>query len=193
MTLGCVIEALRATPVDVGLGPEVWARYAELLRLEKPTVGQQREFVAVAKQLGIVEPVAELHKAVICAAEACEKILRDNDEAKAKAAELAALRAEAAARKALLDESIRLKWRLEHNDFPEAKIYAKARDRCGRIATATTELAAIKSCFPELVSGGVPITKAGPWAALPHAILVKATENKIFPLLTKSPTPPVIE
>ena len=191
MPLGSITEALPATAVDVGPGPEVWARYTQLLPLEKPTVGQQREFVAVAKQLGIVEPVAELHKIVLATAEARKETLRDN-EAEAEAAELAARRAEAAARKALLDETIRLQWRLERSDFPEARAYAAARNRSGAIKIARGDLAAIHACFPELF-GGIPAATVPPWSGLPNEIQGFATKAKIFHVLTRRPSPAVIE
>jgi hypothetical protein len=191
MPLGSITEALPATAVDVGPGPEVWSRYSELLTLQKPTVGQQREFVAVAKQLGIVEPVAELHKLVLLVAAARKETLRDN-EAEAEAAELAAFRAEAAARKRLQDEIIRLQWRLGRNDFPEARAYASARNRCGAIKTARDELAAVHASFPELF-GGIPAATVPSWSALTHEILGFATKAKIFHVLTRRPSPAVIE
>ena len=193
MPLGSITEALPATPAEPGPGPEVWARYVELLPINSPTAGQQREFTAVAKKLGIAQQLADFHRIVLTAAALREGLLRAEDESEARAEEVAANQAEAAARRALMDEIYKLRWKLDGNDFPEAQRYAAARDRCGRLATAVAELAAIYSCFPELLAGGLPPAHEGPWAGLPPEILNAATKKKLFHLLTHRPAPQVSE
>jgi hypothetical protein len=184
-----IIEALPSIDATTG---ELWEQYAELLETTKPTAAEKKQFAALAAELHVGKDEAELHKAVLEAAAAREAILRD-DEHEAQAAEVAAAKARSDAYQKLREELLAMKWRLDTNDFPEARAYTAARSRCAAIKTADEELGACHSCFPQLFGLGMPPTKECPYSGLPPVVQAVLTQKRLYPLLTGRPNPPVIE
>jgi hypothetical protein len=107
---------------------EHWRRYRELLNLEKPTVGQQREFADLVKTLKLTATDCKLHKVIIQAAETREEQLRGKDEKTLQDADFAACEAERVARQKMVDTIGELLGNLQQNTFSECAVHNAARD-----------------------------------------------------------------
>jgi len=127
-----IIDSLPSTIIESlpppGDPAEKWPRYAELLPLEKPTLGQQREFAELVKTLKLTAADCKLHQVIIQAAETRENQLRGQDEKTLQDVDFAACEAERAAREEKREQIGKLLTSLQTNDFPESRAHNEARD-----------------------------------------------------------------
>ena len=129
--------------------PAEWQRYRDLLLKSKPTAKEVTEFKALLTILKIAPADAELHSVVLSEAERLEKLVRQKDEV--QAAEQTAQKAEAIARKKILDEICKLQTKLQNNDFPEVQAYNVIRRKwTEEIDPAGRQLDTLYHRFPGL-------------------------------------------
>ena len=166
-----IIEETRTT--TSGPTAQDWARYVELLTLERPTVGQKREFVELLGKLDRTPAQAEVDQVVLQEAAKLEELIRG--EAEATAEDQAAFRAESAARQALLDEICKLQRRFQQNDFEECRTYNATRERCQEMMHARGELSTLYARWPGLFN--LPVTeKPHTGGTLPDAVGAKMSQ-----------------
>jgi hypothetical protein len=145
--------------VEVPLpSPEEWARYRELLELERPSVGQQREKVELLAKLGKTPEQAELDAAIIPEVDRLEELVRG--EAEAVAEENASIRVEMEARGRVLAEILELQRRLRENDLPEIKRRDRARETVRATQFAKEHVGFLYQRWPELF--GLPFNENPP-------------------------------
>jgi hypothetical protein len=138
--------------------PEVWARYRELLELERPSVGQQREFTELCGRLNKTEAMTKLDAAIIPEVDRLEELVRG--EAEAEAEEIVAVRVEMEARAKVRGEIHRLQQALDTNDLPEIKRRDRAREAVRAIQFAKEHVGFLYQRWPELF--GLPFNENPP-------------------------------
>jgi len=167
------------TPTD-----ENWSRYVELLNLEKPTIGQQREFAELVKTLKLTANDCKLHKVVIGAAEKREELIRGLDEQTLQRNDVAANEAERVARQKMVDEVGNLLSRLQQNTFPESTTHNVAREAVRMFLANRGELEGIYGRWWYLFGLPEPANKRKPSSTHPpDEIAAAATAlgiNSIF-------------